>query len=41
MLELLDAKDDCFTLGLLSKIVSYEFGNMQSTKHRRKVIINN
>ena len=37
MFQYLDAKDDCFTLGVLSKIVSNELNSMQSFKQRRKV----
>ncbi len=37
MLDYLDAKDDCYSLGLLSKIVSHELNSMQLTKLRRKV----
>lgn len=39
MLEYLEAKDDCFTLGILSAIVSHEMNASQATKQRRKVAI--
>ncbi len=37
MLECLDAKDDCFSLGILSAIVANELNVSQLSKHRRKV----
>jgi hypothetical protein len=39
MLEHLDAKDDCFTLGVLSAIVANELNNSAISKQRRKVRI--
>ena len=37
MLDHLDCKDDCYSLGVLSKLVSHELNSMQATKLRRKV----
>lgn len=37
MLENLDAKDDCFTLGVLSSIIANELNQSSDSKLRRKV----
>lgn len=37
MLEHFDAKDDCFSVGLLSKIVAHELNTVIPSKNRRKV----
>ena len=37
MLEHLDAKDECYTLGILSAIVSNELNLLSVAKQRRKV----
>jgi hypothetical protein len=40
MLEHLDAKDDCFSLGVLSAIVANELNNSAVSKQRRKSAVN-
>lgn len=37
MLESLDAKDDCFTLGVLSSLIANELNQSSDSKLRRKV----
>ena len=37
MLEFLDAKDDCFSLGILSALLANELNHSQLAKQRRKV----
>ena len=37
MLDLMDAKDDCFTMGILSSIVANELNKSSDAKLRRKV----
>jgi hypothetical protein len=37
MLDHLDAKEDCFSLGILSALVANELNLSSGSKHRKKV----